>query len=107
MMGAMAVPESSFNDLDHNSLRALGTWQGRYRLAVLGLCTGCPFGGDPDDCTLHEMRQLSLRERVERAAGLGEQRCEQLYFEHLVCTQRRIARAARITASAPALAPLA
>ena len=102
----MAVPESSLNDLDHNSLRALGTWQGKYRLAVLGLCTGCPFGGNSGDCALHEMRPLSLRERVERAAGLGEQRCEQLYFEHLVCTQQRIARAARVPAPAPALAPL-
>jgi len=87
----MSFVFSSAPGHERNALHALSAWHGKYRLAVLALCTECTFGGSPAACPLCEMRKLPIRDRVARLAGLGERRCEQLYFNHLGCMQRRVA----------------
>ena len=60
------------------------------RANIFGLTVACPFEHDnPDDCSLHEIRLLSLRERKNWVYGKSDGECESIQRHHMACLQKK------------------
>ena len=59
---------------------------------IFGLTVACPYaGGNPNDCPLHEIRQLPLSERKVWVKDLTDEECRSYceYHSHCLSTKER------------------
>ena len=60
------------------------------RANLFGLTVKCPFSdGNPCDCQLYTVRQMTMRERKEWVNDLSDEECESLYRFHMLCLRKK------------------
>ena len=74
MQWVNAVP---FDDIGHKNMRAL----------MCGLTRECPFGGNPEDCCMYEIRKMPYAERFKWVNELSTVQLETIYHNHLKCSR--------------------
>ena len=60
------------------------------RLALHGRILRCPFGGNPIECPLHEIRKLSVEKRVAWLASKSDEEVIELYELHNACLECKL-----------------
>lgn len=59
------------------------------RSQIFGLTMECPTMGNPEECQLHEIRKLSIKDRFEWVESLTLDKCKELYDNHKECFYKR------------------
>ena len=55
------------------------------KTVLVGLIIECPLGGNPEDCPLHDKRELSFSDKFEWVKALTEAELLQTYSIHKQC----------------------
>ena len=56
---------------------------------LTGIAFQCPLGGNPADCVIADIREMSIHERLASLAALTPEQKRSLYLQHLACLQDR------------------
>ena len=62
----------------------------RARLAMRGRLLRCPFGDNPSDCPLYEIRKLPLEERFAWLDSKTDEELIDLFFQHARCLEYKV-----------------
>lgn len=55
------------------------------RAYLAGLTVDCPFGGNPDECFCHQLREKTAKERARILAALTDEECIAIFDRHRKC----------------------
>ncbi len=66
------------------------------RTAMHGRILRCPIGGNPSDCPLYEIRQLSIEERMEWLDSKSDFELTALFGYHVKCLERKKAESSTV-----------
>ena len=60
------------------------------RMGLYGRILRCPFGDNPAECPLHEIRKQSVAERVSWVESLSDDEANRLYALHKTCLGQKM-----------------
>lgn len=63
---------------------------GTIRAKIVSLLIECPIDGHPDDCPLHEQRDLSFSEKFEWLTSLPDAELQKIYLTHCTCMKSKV-----------------
>ena len=59
------------------------------RVFLLGILVACPYGPNPKDCILHDMRKKSMKERLNFSQQLTENEVQYIIDIHKKCLSQK------------------
>jgi hypothetical protein len=68
------------------------------RFGMQGRIMRCPLGDNPEDCLLHELRKLPVKERVVWLEAKTDDEVIELYRKHIKCLARKLSESSELSA---------
>ncbi len=59
--------------------------EGAIKRFIIGLIAECPFGGNPTDCQVSQVRELSMKQRINWIDELPLEERKEFYLNHKFC----------------------
>lgn len=57
------------------------------RVLLMNLSCACPFGGNPEECCMHEIRKIAPKDRFEWVNRLSDSQLEVICSTHRQCSR--------------------